>query len=198
MNMSKGGSMKKNLAKKALKYATIKHMGQTRKNGEDYINHPIRVAEHVSNYFSDDKDLEQLITAAILHDTLEDTNATYNDLANKFGLKVANLVMELTNDNIIKHRIGKTKYLQMKMLLMSNDAFNIKLCDRLDNAIDLDNAPLPFAKKYITETLDIYAYLLNNRELTDTQRIIIEDTILAIRQLKVSQNYSLKLDKFVC
>lgn len=186
--------MKNNIRSKAIKYATIKHQGQERLNGEDYINHPMRVADNVLKYFATKDNIDDLVAAAYLHDTIEDTDTTYLDLVDNFDINIANLVNELTNNDELKHRLGKTKYLQMKMLLMSDDALNIKLCDRLDNAIDIDNAPLAFAKKYISETLDIYMYLIENRNLSGIQRKIIEDTIMKIRELKVStgQDYKLK------
>ena len=85
----------------ALEYATTLHYGQVRKDNTEYIKHPVRVANYISKL--ELGKLEQyrnlLIACSYLHDTLEDTCATYKDIANKFGNVVASLVLELTNNN---------------------------------------------------------------------------------------------------
>ena len=78
-------------------------------------------------------DYEDYITVSYLHDTLEDTNTTFEELISIFGLKIAYLVKELTNDPDIKENLGKTKYLSIKMKNMDDKALTIKLCDRLDS-----------------------------------------------------------------
>ena len=162
----------------ALKFAKKVHENQFRIDGTPYINHPIRVAENVINYIKS-YDLETLVIAAYLHDTIEDTKETkeliYNKILNKFGCKAASIVMELTNDKELVKKIGKTKYLQQKFKNLSCDALNIKLCDRLDNVRDLIVAEETFRRKYINETLEILDYLINNRELTKEPLIIISN-----------------------
>ena len=158
--------------KKALEFAKEAHLNQIRADGTPYINHPIKVAENVKKYVKS-KEIDNLIICALLHDTLEDTNTTYYDIANNFGYLVASIVLELTNDNEIKNLLGKTRYLQIKMKNMTNWALNIKLCDRLNNVMDLENATTTFQEKYTIETIDIISYLLENRKLTQTQKDII-------------------------
>lgn len=76
------------LIHKALKYAELKHRGQKRKvSGADYITHPIMVSYLAANY-KRSKALETLICAAILHDTVEDTNASYNDILQRYPTPV--------------------------------------------------------------------------------------------------------------
>ena len=157
---------------KALEFAKEAHLNQIRADGTPYINHPIKVAENVKKYIKS-KEIDNLIICALLHDTLEDTNTTYYDIANNFGYLVASIVLELTNDNEIKNLLGKTRYLQIKMKNMTNWALNIKLCDRLNNVMDLENATTTFQEKYTIETIDIISYLLENRKLTQTQKDII-------------------------
>ena len=157
---------------KALEFAKEAHLNQIRADGTPYINHPIKVAENVKKYIKS-KEIDNLIICALLHDTLEDTNTTYYDIANNFGYLVASIVVELTNDNEIKNLLGKTRYLQIKMKNMTNWALNIKLCDRLNNVMDLENATTTFQEKYTIETIDIISYLLENRKLTQTQKDII-------------------------
>ena len=157
---------------KALEFAKEAHLNQIRADGTPYINHPIKVAENVKKYIKS-KEIDNLIICALLHDTLEDTNTTYYDIANNFGYLVASIVLELTNDNEIKNLLGKTRYLQIKMKNMTSWALNIKLCDRLNNVMDLENATTTFQEKYTIETIDIISYLLENRKLTQTQKDII-------------------------
>ena len=157
---------------KTLEFAKGAHLNQIRADGTPYINHPLKVAENVKKYIKS-KEIDNLIICALLHDTLEDTNTTYYDIANNFGYLVASIVLELTNDNEIKNLLGKTRYLQIKMKNMTNWALNIKLCDRLNNVMDLENATTTFQEKYTIETIDIISYLLENRKLTQTQKDII-------------------------
>lgn len=163
----------RDMASEALDYATMMHDGQYRKDGTDYINHPIRVANYVSE-FKSSLNMDVLLASAYLHDTLEDTKATYYDIVNKFGPQIAGLVLELTTDEDIKKCLGKTKYLEIKMKNMSSWALLIKLCDRLDNVSDLMTSSESFRNRYARETIDILNYLLSNRELSDTHINIIK------------------------
>lgn len=166
---------KKNKTKleEALEYATLMHQGQYRKNGTEYIEHPIKVAEYVSR-FKISQNIETLIIAAYLHDTLENTKATYYDIVKKLGPQVASLVLELTTDEDLKNEIGKTRYLEIKMKNMSSWALVIKLCDRLANVSDLDQANEFFRNKYIKETIEILKYVTDNRNLSKTHITIIQ------------------------
>lgn len=160
----------------ALKFATRMHEGQYRTSGEAYINHPIRVARNVEKY-KVSKDLNILKMAAYLHDTIEDTNAIYEDLATIFGSAVASIVLELTTDKDMKAEIGKTRYLEIKMKNMSSWALVIKLCDRLDNISDLSICTEEFRKRYTEETITIIEYVLQNRNLSKTHIHIIKDIV---------------------
>ncbi|KAL0487569.1 guanosine-3',5'-bis(diphosphate) 3'-pyrophosphohydrolase [Acrasis kona] len=80
---------------KALIFAKEKHKGQTRSDGTPYINHPSRVANTVKEF----TDNEEVIAAGYLHDTLEDTETTYEEIENEFTPLVAKIVKELTSDN---------------------------------------------------------------------------------------------------
>jgi (p)ppGpp synthase/HD superfamily hydrolase len=123
----------------AIQFATDKHKGQIRKwSGVPYIIHPLRVMGLVCTYrhahgFKYDT-MEYLLNAAVLHDTLEDTDTTKEELERHFGRVVADLVAELTNnEEDIKKCGGKTTYLCEKLNKISDEALFIKLCDRLDN-----------------------------------------------------------------
>lgn len=159
--------------KKALEYATKAHEGQTRSDGTPYIAHPVRVAKSVETY-AKRHNLSALIKAAYLHDTIEDTNTTKEDLKKMFGALVASIVMELTSDKDEVKRIGKTEYLSQKMAKMTSYALVIKLADRLDNVKDLATAKTPaWRQKYKKETEAILDYIEKNRVLDEDHRNLI-------------------------
>ena len=116
-----------------------------------------------------------LIEAAYLHDTIEDTNASYYDIVKEFGPGVASIVLELTTDEDMKNELGKKRYLQIKLKNMSSWALVIKLCDRLDNVKDLNKCSKDFINKYKKETIDIINYIKENRELSQTHKSIIKE-----------------------
>ena len=176
----------------AKSFATKKHNGQKRLDGKDYITHPIKVAEFVK-IFKESKNIEDLICASYLHDTLEDTDTTFYELTNIFGPTISNLVQELTTNENLKNELGKTKYLQIKMNHMTNWALTIKLCDRLSNIKDISSCKLSFINKYIIETLEIIEYLLDKRILNNTQLNIIKNIIKEINILL--KNNNIKLNK---
>ena len=169
--------------KKAINYATKMHQGQTRKTGEPYIIHPLHVLQNVLKY-KKSKNIETLLISACLHDTLEDTSATYYDIVENFGPQVASLVLELTTDEDMKNALGKQQYLSIKMKNMSSWALDIKLCDRLDNVNDLSSCQdESFKNKYLNETIEIIDYLLKNAKLTNTHIAIIEEIIRILNKL---------------
>ena len=170
------GNKFKGLFEKALEYAIEKHKGQYRKNSNmPYYWHVVCVAKNVEDN-KKSKNLELLLTAAILHDTKEDCpDVTLEEIAKLFGYKVAALVEELTSDQIEIEKMGKTEYLKMKMGKMSSYALVIKLSDRLDNVKDFGNCSESFRNKYTKETLDIIQHLRDcGRKLTATHVKIIE------------------------
>lgn len=172
---------------KALNYAKKMHEGVYRHDGSPYIMHPIRVAKYVET-FKKSSNLEELIEAAYLHDTVEDTEATYYDIVNMFGPQVASLVLELTTDEDMKKILGKTTYLKIKMKNMSSWALVLKLCDRLDNVSDLANSSIEFQIKYTKETLEILEYLIQNRILSKTHIAIINQILKVLTPLEQEFN----------
>lgn len=162
---------------KAYRLANKKHEGQTRKfDGKPYFVHPARVARLVRKYKGASKNLEDILKAAVLHDTVEDTDLTLNEIRKQFGNMVASLVNELTSDVHGIEAVGKKEYLSEKMTnKLSDYALVIKLADRLDNVSDFDIAPEKFVKKYSDETREILNKLEANRKLTKTQQAIVND-----------------------
>lgn len=134
----------------------------------------LRVSDLVGKY-KDSSVLNELMTAALLHDVLEDGHTTKANLEERFGNLVADLVEELTTDKeLLQIAGGKEKYLAEKMNHMSSWALVIKLSDRLDNVSDFDIAPEKFVKKYVDETVYILEELMKHRELSGTQLTIID------------------------
>ena len=163
-------------------YATMKHVGQYRKfAGEAYVEHPKRVAEIVRKFKSSSR-LDSLIKAALLHDTIEDTNTTAHDLQMMYGGLVASLVKELTSDKAGIEKMGKADYLAHKMETMSSWALVIKLADRLDNVSDLKVASKKFGDKYSRETRVILNSLRKKRKLSGTQLEIVKAIYKKVRQ----------------
>lgn len=161
-------------AQKALKYATKAHEGQKRSDGGDYIKHPERVAEIVKK-FKQSHNLDALIAAAYLHDTIEDTNTTHEDLTIMFGGLIASIVKELTSDKEAISKVGKGPYLLDKMKNMSSWSLVIKLADRLDNVQDIATAKTPeWRRKYKSETIGILNQLEKDRELSQTHKNLIK------------------------
>lgn len=165
------------ITNKALEFARKKHKGQMRKNNTpvEYITHPINVANLVKKYANNKENIDDLVSSAYLHDTLEDTNTAYEELICNFGNIISNLVKELTNNDVLKKEMGKTKYLSMKMANMSENALIIKLCDRLDNVSSLYDTNKAFIDKYLRETISILNYIINNRNLNTIHLNIIND-----------------------
>ncbi|MFA6256189.1 MAG: HD domain-containing protein [Candidatus Absconditabacterales bacterium] len=160
---------------KALEFALEKHKGQKRKSTNmPYYWHPISVAKNIEET-KKSKNLELLMTAALLHDTVEDcAGVTIQEIAEKFGYYVAALVDELTSDEKEIAKIGKTEYLQKKMTNLSSYGLVIKLSDRLNNVRDLNKTSETFQKRYTQETLAILDHLQSGiRKLTQTHQKLI-------------------------
>ncbi len=161
---------------KAKRLLEEKHKGQVRKNGEPYVNHPIRVADIVLKYCVAPR-AEEFAVAALLHDVLEDSDSGISELRKDFGEFVTLLVLEMTADKYASGNLGKTKYLCKKLSdkrYISGWALIIKLADRLDNVSDLNVLDKEFARRYKAQTLDILNALEKKRELYKTHVRLIK------------------------
>ena len=170
------GGMESELILKAREFAREKHRGQMRRDGSHYFGHVSRVMDIVSE-FKERHRMDELFAAALLHDTLEDTDTGISELRENFGEIVALLVVELTSDKLRAKVIGKTEYLSGKFSnerAISSWALVIKLADRLDNILDLDEMEVGFAKNKKVETIRLLDALEENRELTNTHRKLIK------------------------
>lgn len=144
----------------ALEFAAKAHEGQKRKSGEPYIFHPIEVAKILVSY---DCDTDSII-AALLHDTVEDTEVTLDQVKKLFGQEVASLVDGLTKLGKIYFSSQEEQQIEnlRKMLLaMAKDirVILIKLADRLHNMRTLDGQPDKRRREIALETIEVYAPL---------------------------------------
>ncbi|HMO14893.1 MAG TPA: HD domain-containing protein [Pirellulaceae bacterium] len=127
---------------RALEFAAIKHCLQRRKSGSDvpYINHPIKVARLLAEVAGVED--ETVLLAAILHDTLEDTDTTAQELEAEFGSCVRAMVEEVTDDKQLPR--AQRKQLQIEHAPhLSTGAALIKLADKICNVTDLSLSPPP-------------------------------------------------------
>src|SRR3981189_1107475 len=125
---------------KALAFAAHKHRDQRRKDAESspYINHPIALADVLINE-GGVTDVE-VLCAALLHDTVEDTATTQQELANAFGSKIARIVAEVTAEKPLPR--GERKRLQVEHAAsLSKEAKLVKLADKICNLRDVSDHP---------------------------------------------------------
>ena len=169
-------------------FAKAKHEGQKRDNGADYITHPVNVAKIIKQVKGDSKNLKILISAALLHDTLEDTYTSYRELEENFGKEIASIVMELTTAPYVPKMIGKAKYLATKMENMTNYALLIKFADRYNNLCDLNGTTPEKRQRTINDTEYILNYLSTRRTYTKSQQKLVDLIQKQIKKLKKEDN----------
>ena len=147
---------------KAGAFANKAHSGQYRKSsGAPYIIHPTAVMKILKSHGVKDKNI---LVAAMLHDTIEDSPTTYNNLKSQFNKEVADFTKEVTSIKKDLKAIGKPEYLARKMIGMSNGALLIKLADRLHNSTDLAAMPEKSAKRQAEQTNYILIGLRSKRK----------------------------------
>ncbi len=154
-------SLDESLVNRAYVYATVKHGSQKRHSGDPYFAHPIQVAGILTEYKLD----AATIVAGLLHDTIEDTDATREEIEGSFGAQIADLVEGVTKLSKLEIQSEENKQaqnLQKFILALSKDVrvLIVKLADRLHNMRTLSHIPNPTKRRRIaTETLEIYAPL---------------------------------------
>ncbi len=160
---------------KAYCIANKAHEGQKRYTGEAYITHPIEVARILAGLRMD----AECISAAILHDVIEDTNVDKAELAEKFGEKVAELVdgvSKLTQIKFQTRELQQAENFRKMMMAMSEDirVIMIKLADRLHNMRTLGAVPNEKKRRIALETLEIYAPIARRLGINN-MRVEFED-----------------------
>ena len=147
---------------KATHFAAQKHRDQRRQDEaiSPYINHPISVARAISE-IGDIEDPE-VLAAALLHDTLEDTETTPEELIDNFGERVCSLVQEVTDDKSLPKLERKQKQIDHAAEL-SEGATLIKLGDKISNVTDIANTPpTSWDSKRCLEYFDWAEKVINN------------------------------------
>ena len=153
-----GGTYDYALVKKAFEYCVLKHEGQKRSTGEPYYTHPFNVALIIVSLGMDSK----AIAAALLHDVVEDTDATLEDIKREFGEEVALLVDGVTKIgrlNFSTKEQQQAESLRKMLIAMGQDirVIIIKLADRLHNMRTIDAMTPQKQRDKSVETLEIYA-----------------------------------------
>ena len=144
----------------AFEYAREKHLHQRRKDGSPYITHPLAVAQIVADMHLD----SESIMAALLHDCIEDTDATHEEIAKLFSPAVAELVegvTKLTRVQYISKEEEQMENLRKMLMAMSKDirVILVKIADRLHNMRTMDYQTEEKQKQKSLETMEIYAPL---------------------------------------
>lgn len=146
------------LVARALAFATEAHasIDHVRKyTGEAYINHPIEVMEIVRGVPHND----EMLAAALLHDTIEDTPVTRDDIEREFGEKVAVLVMELTDQCHEGNRAARKAAEAARLGTISPEAQTVKLADFISNTRSIVEHDPGFAKVYLREKANVLAVM---------------------------------------
>ena len=152
----------------AIEFSRAAHQGQMRQSGDPYVSHPIAVARILTPLHID----AQAIIAALLHDVVEDTEVTSEQVAEKFGKPVAELVDGLSKLDRIRFETredAQAENFRKMLLAMARDVrvILIKLADRLHNMRTLDSMAVDKRERIARETMEIYAPIANRLGLND-------------------------------
>ena len=156
------------LLNKAYVYAMQKHGSQTRASGDPYFSHPLEVAAILTDLKLD----EETIAVALLHDTIEDTDATRKEIDELFGEKIGFLVEGLTKIkriDLVSKKAEQAENLRRLLLAISDDirVLLVKLADRLHNMRTLDHMREDKRVRISTETMEIYSPLAGRMGMQD-------------------------------
>jgi guanosine-3',5'-bis(diphosphate) 3'-pyrophosphohydrolase len=195
---------------KAYNYAVKAHENQKRDSGDPYSNHPIAVASILSELELD----SATIVTGLLHDTIEDTHATYENIKDEFGEEIANLVDGVTKISVFENQAtssSKAENFRKLILATSKDirVLLVKLADRLHNMRTIDAISKVEKKERIArETMEIYAPLadrmgmhiirdeledLSFKVLNNEARELIKKRLDEIKEDKVNSFNSISL-----
>ncbi|MBK1795643.1 bifunctional (p)ppGpp synthetase/guanosine-3',5'-bis(diphosphate) 3'-pyrophosphohydrolase [Devosia sp. WQ 349] len=171
-----------NLLNKAYVYAMQKHGSQKRASGDPYFHHPLEVAAILTELKLDDAS----VAVGLLHDTIEDTDATRAEIDQLFGAEIAAIVDGLTKIerlNLVSREEAQAENLRKLLLAISQDVrvLLVKLADRLHNMRTLDFMREDKQKRIAQETMDIYAPLAGRMGMQD-MRNELEDLSFKILQ----------------
>ena len=148
---------------RAMIFAAIAHGDQKRKyTGVPYITHPIEVAS-ILKAAGENEDLQ---IAAILHDTIEDTHITYNNILETFGKKIADIVLEVTDQSRAEdgNRAIRKEIDRIHISKASYEGKTVKLADIISNTSTITKYDKKFAKIYLSEKIELLKVLIDGNE----------------------------------
>ena len=183
------------LLDRAFVYAMRAHKGQLRESGDPYFSHPLEVAAIVTDMRLDQK----AVAAALLHDTIEDTAATGDEILRLFGAEIAQLVDGLTKlkqIDLVSKQSRQGENLRRLLLAVSKDVrvLLIKLADRLHNMRTLDFTKEEKRARVAQETMDIHAPLAGRMGMQD-MRDELEQLAFAHLHPEAFETISARLDE---
>ncbi len=169
------------LIQRAYEAAAQAHVNQRRNTGERYINHPIQVARIVAEIGLD----EVSVAAALLHDSVEDTEVTLADVEREFGAEVADIVDGLTKLERIhfdSKEAQQAATMRKMLVAIARDlrVLIIKLADRLHNMRTIASLPTEKQRRIAQETIDIYAPLANRLGMEEMKTQLEELSFAAL------------------
>jgi GTP pyrophosphokinase len=177
------------VVEKAYYFSERAHEGQIRRSGEPYISHPLSVAGILADLHLD---LDSIVTG-LLHDTIEDTHATLDEIRREFGDAVAQLVDGVTKISQMKFKNSNEKQgenIRKMIVAMGRDVrvLLVKLCDRLHNMRTMNFMPFEKQERIALETLEIYCPLAGRMGISSL-KIELED--LCFRYYRPDMYYQL-------
>jgi len=122
---------------KAIGLAGVYHANQTYGDGDYFVNHILKVVEIAYKYLDmcgiPKEEQEKIVCAAAMHDMLEDTTYTYDQMRRDFGIRIADIVLACTDDDTLPTRKEKKADVYRRLVRVGPAAIYVKLCDRLAN-----------------------------------------------------------------
>lgn len=171
----------------AIYFAAVKHRFQRRKDNDKtpYINHPLHVAHLLRSAGVQDCGV---LVSAILHDTVEDTDTTYEEIEEKFGERIADIVKEVTDDKSLPK--NERKKLQIEHAkTASNAAKLVKMADKYSNLSDIKNNPPSFWSREELDGYIFWSYAVF-RNISGVNRNMEEKMENLFRELGIDENIS--------
>ena len=171
---------KKKLIREAFDVALEAHRGTYRKSGEPYIFHPLAVAHIAAHELGLGP---SSVACALMHDVVEDSDVTLDDIELRFGPKIARIINGLTKISAVHFESGSSVQAEnfRKMLLTISDDLRVilvKLCDRLHNMRTLESVPRSTQLKIASETLFLYAPLAHRLGLNAIKTELEDHSII--------------------